>query len=107
MENFRVPSLLWKVLQIHPQEKNPNLKTPVDNVSSNTALSLHCRCNSTVALYAGFKSVSELVDHYHRKQAEDRQPKTQPKVGKPGIAVKEMPRKLFSVRFCLKIISCK
>jgi len=85
MENFRVAQLLWKVLQIHPQEKNPNLKTPVDNVSSNTALSLHCRCNSTVALYAGFKSVSELVDHYHRKQAEDRQPKPNQKLESLGL----------------------
>jgi len=60
LEKFRVASLLWKVLQIHSQEKNPNLKTPVDNVSSNTALSSHCRCNSTVALLQ-VSRVSELT----------------------------------------------
>ena len=53
--------------------------------------------------------MSELVKHYQEKQAEDRRPKSQPKVrtqSKQDSSVKEMPNKSFSVRLCLLEVTC-
>ena len=53
--------------------------------------------------------MNELVKHYQQKQAEDRRPKSQPKVGtqsKQDSSVKEMPNKSFSVRLYLLEVTC-
>ena len=84
----------WKVLQIHVQlrmlsQQNPQVRTA-------TCMS-YIGIISILVTYTDFKSVSELVEHYKQKQAQDRKPKSKPTAARRESSAKE-PTKYYSVR---------